>query len=117
MQNTLQVTCDKCKVAETCPKKGSSPAIFPHLNKRKLFCHIIGGYGRVPVRESLLSEESKEKSKVNGPCLTIAHVPTYDESTGMLTDEVVKIFSKPIKHPRETIPWNINLFFPKGGAG
>ncbi len=86
--------------------------VFPKSSKRKVFCHIVGGYGRVPVAKSKLGPESLARSEKDGPCLTVAYVPTVDEETGTLQTELVKIFSPPVKHPRETIPFNINMFYP-----
>ncbi len=85
-------------------------------NNKKLFCHIIGGYGRDPINRALLSPESLARSETDGPCLTIAVVPTRDEETGMIQEEIVKIFAPPVKHPRETVPFNINLIYPSNPA-
>ena len=115
--NDLQITCVKCKVASTCPRRGSSPMLVSQSSKKYVFCKIVGGYGRDPVDKSLLSQESIECYEKNGPCLTIAYIPTYDKENDMVVPELTKIFSQPVKHPRETIPWNINLCVPKGGGG
>jgi len=114
--NNLIVTCNKCKVAKTCPRRGSSPTTIPNT-KKQLFCQIIGGYGRDPVDKSRLSANSLLLSERDGPCLTVAQVPTWNEDINAYMMDLVKIFSPPNKHPRETVPWNINLIFPKGGGG
>jgi hypothetical protein len=49
----------------------------------------------------------------DGPCLTLAYIPTFDEETKQVTHELTKIFSQPVLHPRETVPWNINLMYPR----
>jgi hypothetical protein len=108
----LQVECKNCKVAATCPRKGSSPLLLPPANKRKVFCVVVGGYGRSPVEERILGPESRERWKKDGPCLTVAHVPTWDPDAQQVLFEVTKIFSQPVKHPRETVPFNINLIHP-----
>ena len=110
--NGLQVECKNCKIASTCPRKGSSPLLLPSAGKRKVFCVVVGGYGRQPIDERVLSPESLARSKKDGPCLNIAHVPTWDEDAQQVIFEVTKIFSQPIKHPRETVPWNMNLIYP-----
>ncbi|OPZ34895.1 MAG: hypothetical protein BWY99_02399 [Synergistetes bacterium ADurb.BinA166] len=98
-------------MANTCPRKGSSPLSLPG-NKRAL-CSILGGYGRTPVDRSVLSEESAARSDADGPCLTIAVVPRLDGPSGALVHDTVKIFSPPVLHERETIPDNINRIVPK----
>lgn len=97
----LEMTCDRCAVVKTCSKSGSSPLI--HLKKRYT-CSILGGYGKIPVDESILSEESKEIAKHNGPCLTLASVPEVQE--GSVNMILVKIFSPPIlsKHEKTNMP-------------
>lgn len=110
--NTLEMTCQKCKVASTCPKYGASPLKTPKMRK-PLFCHIQGVFGRVPIDPARLSEESKVRSAKDGPCATFAVVPVIDEASQMLVHENVVIFSPPNLHPRETVPWNVNLMYPK----
>src|SRR5512135_795906 len=112
--SSLQMTCDKCKVASTCPKKGASPMQPRKGVSRPVFCYIIGNYGRDPVETRLLSPESLVRMQKDGPCLTLAQVPVWDDESNTLQTEIVTIFSPPIRHPRETVPWNINLIHPKG---
>ena len=114
--SALQMTCDKCKVASTCPKKGASPFLAPKARK-PVFCHILGNYGRDPVEPRMLGPESLARMQKDGPCLTLAEVPGWDEECERVQTEIVKIFSPPIRHPRESVPWNINLIHPKGGGG
>ena len=114
--NNLTVACVKCKVASTCPRRGSSPTLVPK-SKKQLFCQIIGGYGRDPIDTSKLSPDSLARSKRDGPCLTIAQVPTWNPDINTYMTELVKIFSQPNKHPRENVAWNINIMYPKGGGG
>jgi hypothetical protein len=113
----LPMTCDKCKVAATCPRKGVSPMQPRPALKRVVTCQIVGGYGRTPVKPHILSAESRERMEKDGPCLTLAEVPSWDEENNRLKIDLVKVFSQPIKHPRETVPFNINLIHPKGGGG
>ena len=93
----LRVVCESCKVSNECSKKNSSPL---KVNNRVYYCYLLNGYGRVPLDESKLSEESKEKVRKFGPCLTIAQVPTVDES-GRAEWVVEKVFSQPVLHGRE----------------
>lgn len=95
----LERECAKCAVSATCPSRGSSPLIF---NNHRIACRIVGGFGRVPVDRSVLSEESKAVSDKNGPCLTVAEVPRVDD--GRIVFDVVKIFSPPILLDREKQP-------------
>ena len=85
---------------------------LPTSGNRKVFCVIVGGFGREPINKKILSVDSLLASEKNGPCLTIAHVPTWDVLVGNVRWETVKIFSQPVKHPRETVAHNINLFYP-----
>lgn len=108
--NELHLECNRCKVSSHCPRNGSSPHIF---NKKKILCIIVGGYGRKPVDLEILSEESKALVEKNGPCLTIATVPTTDPDSGMLYMELTKIFHQPILHERETTSFQQNALYPK----
>jgi len=112
--NVLEVVCSKCRVADHCPSKGSSP--LNHQGKRIAHCRLIGGYGREPIADKFLSEESKKLVEEHGPCLTIAEVPTIDEGSGKFYYKVTKIFSEPITHPREKISPKINrmMLYPSG---
>jgi hypothetical protein len=94
---SLEMTCNRCLVAQTCPKSGSSPLFFS--SGKRAHCRILGGYGRQPVDEAILSAESLVRSKKDGPCLTLAEVPVLDD--GMVTWEITKVFSPPIVNERE----------------
>jgi hypothetical protein len=109
--NPLPMECSKCKVASTCPRKGSSPLIMAG-GRTKLPCTIIGGYGKTPVDVSILSGDSLKRYEQDGPCITIAEVPTKD-GNGNVYNEVVKIFSKPILHEREIATMNQSMIYPK----
>lgn len=109
--NYLPMECSKCRVAHSCPKKGSSPLTLP--GNKKALCSLVGGYGRTPVRQEILGEESREASAKNGPCLTIAEVPRLDEDSGLLIYELEKIFSQPVLHERETVSDHISMMVPK----
>jgi len=95
--NTLQMTCDKCKIAGTCPKKGASPLV---VGKQRVQCQILGGYARKPVSPTILGARLKARQKKDGPCMTMVKVPTLDEQ-GDIIFEDVKVFSQPILHDRE----------------
>lgn len=96
--NVLSVRCTECKVASSCPQRGTSPV---SIGKKVFLCRLMGGYGREKVDPSILSEESKARSDRDGPCLTIAEVPEVEEQT--VTYRVVKIFHQPIVHDREKV--------------
>lgn len=113
--NSLNMVCTSCKVANTCPKKGSSPLILP--NKRQVMCRILGGYGRKPVDLTKLSSESKAIIERDGPCLTIAEVPAFDTSSGHVYFNTVKIFSEPILHSREKLAPRIQMMYPQSYKG
>lgn len=93
----LDMTCDRCAVAQACPKKGSSP-LFVTGGKR-IHCRILGGFGKQPVEEGVLSEESKALVAQHGPCLTIAEVPKLED--GLVLHDVIKIFAQPVLNERE----------------
>jgi hypothetical protein len=100
--NVLMLHCLKCKVSGSCPRSGSSP-LKPAAGTREkpLFCRVVGGYGQSPVDRSILSEELAARSDKDGPCLTLAEVPTREPS-GHVHFELVKVFHHPIVHPRST---------------
>ncbi len=100
--NSLQLLCKTCKVSATCPRRGSSP-LYTDGNRKMLTCVLVGGYSRDPVDQSILSKESKAASEKDGPCLSIAEVPTFDRDSGKFYFEVVKVFHRPILHPREKV--------------
>lgn len=80
---------------------------------RRIFCQLIGGYGRIPVEKSILSPESAQKAESDGPCLTIAEVPVVDEATGLFHSELVKVFHPAVLHERENISFSQRLLYPK----
>lgn len=98
--NKLEITCNKCKVSDFCPSKGASPLKFEN---KIYFCYLVGGYGRTPVDECILSEKSKELVKKQGGCLTIAEVPVLDTGSNMIYQKIEKIFHKPVLHAREIV--------------
>jgi hypothetical protein len=107
---SLPMECTKCKVAETCPKKGSSPLI---LNSgKRLLCQVYG-YGRTPIEKAKLGPESLARSERDGPCLTIAELPVLDSDSGMVITEVLKIFNHPILHEREKTTFHQDMVYPK----
>lgn len=63
------------------------------------YCHLVGGYGREPVDQSILSPESAERARLDGPCLTLAEIPKVGDRG--VEYELVKIFNHPVKHERE----------------
>lgn len=107
--NILSVKCSDCKVAASCPKRGSSPV---SIGKRVFLCRLMDGYGRDAVDPSILSAESKVRSDKDGPCLTIAEVPAVDEQT--VTYSVVKVFHHPITHEREKVGLDYRALTPQG---
>jgi hypothetical protein len=96
--NTIDVDCNRCKLAGQCPKRGSSPVVFKN---RKVFCKILGGYGRSPIDEEVLSDSSKEVSLTSGRCLTLVSIPFLDKASGTVCTELIKVFHQPILHARE----------------
>lgn len=112
LPQVLEMVCSKCRVSGNCPAKGSSPL----LNNGKMIakCRLVGGYGRVELDKSILSPESNQISKKNGLCLTIAEVPKMEND--MIIYDMVKIFSHPITHERESVPDLIGNIVPKSHA-
>lgn len=98
--NSILVRCSTCKIATTCPRRGSSPLSLGK-GKGALLCRVVGGYSRDPVSPGALSKESLGRSEKDGPCLTLVEVPTLDPDSGHAYHEVVKVFHHPIRHPRE----------------
>ena len=94
----LKMECKRCLVAKHCPKSGMSPQRLS--NGIDVYCRLVGGYGRTPVDEKILSEESKAKAKEHGPCLTIAEIPDVVGKDFIF--RVEKVFHPPVKHARET---------------
>ena len=111
LPNKLQMHCSKCKVADTCPRNGSSPTTTK--GGKSVLCRIVGGYGRTEIPESKMSEESRAIARENGPCITIAEVPTIDEPSGKLYFDVVKIWSQPIRHARESTSVMMDRLVPR----
>lgn len=109
MNQVLKMNCDRCAVSPYCPEKGRSPLF---LSRGFVQCHIIGGYGREPVDSSILSEETRKEALRNGGCLTIAEVPFYDDVAEHVERRIVKVFSPPVKHPRErtSVPKGSDLY-------
>ncbi len=77
-----------------------------------MFCRVVGGYGLGPVDRSILSEEMKERADRDGPCLTLAEVPTREPS-GHVHYELVKVFHQQIVHPRSTTTECLDAMFPR----
>jgi len=105
----LDMECRRCRVSSTCPKVGQSPL---KVGSKVFMCRIIGGYGRTPADPSILSEESAARAAKDGPCLTLAEVPTVDED-GTLVFVVERIFSQPILHDREKTDLRMDIMYPK----
>lgn len=105
----LTVECSKCLVAPTCPRKGSSPA-YTKAGK-KVLCVLVGGYGRKPVDAEILSADSLERSLRDGPCMTIAEVPTFEDE--MFEMRITTIFAPAVLHPRETTTDIQNRLVPR----
>lgn len=110
LPNSLQVTCDKCKISAGCPSRGSSPLKVD--GKLKAFCLLIGGYGREEVDRSILSQESLEIAEKNGFCLSIASVPRHEEGVGIIRD-TIKVFSGSVTHEREKVDVYMDMVAPK----
>jgi hypothetical protein len=98
--NVLSIPCSKCKISETCPRKGSSP-LQRGGRAVPLFCRIVGGYATGPIDPERLSDEGKARAAKDGPCMSIAEVPTAEPS-GHIHFEMVKVFHHAIVHPRST---------------
>lgn len=104
----LELDCQKCRISSKCPKFGSSPLV---IDGKQILCRLVGGYGRVPIDETILSEESLEKFKKDGPCLTIAEIPSFEN--GIVAFTVEKIFSDPVLNERETTNEQLDRLYPK----
>ena len=96
--SALEMTCDRCSVATTCPKNGSSPLIVS--GGKRVHCRILGGFGRKPVDVSILSEESRKRMEADGPCLTLAEVPALED--GQVSWNLTKVFSPAVLSARES---------------
>ncbi len=110
--NFLKMTCDRCKVSEKCPQKGSSPLIKDG-KRTTAMCSLIGGYGREPVDEEILSEDSLRESQTKGRCLTLASIPRFDPESNSIQYDLVKIFSEANLHPREKTDFSQDMIYPK----
>lgn len=108
----MPMTCARCKVAPTCPSRGSSP-LTPPGSRKPVFCNLIGGYGRDPVDPERLSEAARARAAADGPCLTIAEVPALDEATKYVYRKTVTVYHHPVRHERETAGFTANMLFPK----
>jgi len=112
MSTPLDMTCDRCPVSNFCPKNGQSPSFLN--NGARVYCKVIGGFGRTPIDEDILSENSKELIKSSGPCLTLAYVPVLKTEDGKNYEtELVKIFHPAVLSPREKIPSAIDGIYPR----
>jgi len=60
---------------------------------------------------SILNAESAERSRVDGPCLTIVEVPSVLD--GIFVTDIVKVFGPPVTHEREKVSHNVELYYPK----
>jgi hypothetical protein len=109
-RDVLEIHCNRCRVSKFCEKNGAAPLRF---QGKDIPCRIIGGFGRKPIAVEKLSEKSKELAVKNGPCLTLAEVPYVDEGSGVLTYDVVKIFSPPNLHPREKTTGIYDMMYPQ----
>lgn len=106
------MTCDRCPISNFCPKNGQSPSFLK--NGARVYCKIVGGFGRKSVDEQILSEDSKEKIKLSGSSLTIAYIPVLKTEDGMnFETELFKIFHPPVLSPREKIPNIIDDIYPR----
>lgn len=61
---------------------------------------------------AVLSNETRAVSDRDGPCLTLAYVPSVDDE-GHVVHVLTKVFSPPVLHDRETVPWNVEQMYPK----
>lgn len=103
MSSYIDVTCNRCKLYQLCPKKGNSPIRFQnHL----IPCQLVGGYGRKPIVESKVSTKNLKLYKENGPCITFVQIP-YINELGNLDSDLIKIFHQPILHDREKTEENL----------
>ena len=89
--------CHKCKIANYCDQKGSSPLVLS--NKKELLCQIVGGYGRVDIDPKRLSDTSKKKFNEGNRCVSIVEVPKITD--GFVHRKTISVFHPPVKHPRE----------------
>lgn len=93
---SLDMTCERCAVAQKCPKAGASPLI---VKAKRYLCRIVGGFGRTPVDQTILSADSQKASAESGPCLTLAEVPELDD--GIVDWKLTKVFHHPVLSNRE----------------
>jgi hypothetical protein len=96
--SALEMTCDRCPVRPQCPKSGSSPLIVS--GGKRVHCRILGGFGRQPVDVSILSEESRRRMEADGPCLTLAEVPGFED--GQVSWTITKVFAPAVLNARES---------------
>lgn len=108
--NSLSMECSRCKIKATCPKSGNSPLVL--FSGKKVLCSIIGGYSKIPVDKEILSNESLERCEKDGPCISIAEVPSRVDNNN-IQYETVKVFHQPILHDRERIAQDLSVAFPK----
>lgn len=106
----MMLSCNTCKLSETCPKRGVSPLTVK--GNKKVYCQLIGNFGIDPVDESILSPASLVRMKKDGPCTSYVEVPEFDKYSNMLHYSHIVIFHKPILHERQRgIPDIINRIF------
>jgi len=105
----LEMRCEKCRVSDYCPSKGSSPGVLK--NGKHALCRLVGGYGRKTLPEKILSKESKELSANGRNCLTIAEIPIILGNDVFY--KIEKIFSPPVLHERESLSWHQKMLMPK----
>jgi len=72
-----------------------------------MFCRIVGGYATEPVSPDILSEAGRARAAKDGPCMSIAEVPTMEPS-GHVHHETVMVFHHPIIHPRAHTPYRMD---------
>lgn len=103
----MELTCDKCKLASTCPKVGSSP--LQTKGKKIVKCQLIGNFGTSPVDISILSEKSRERMEKDGPCTSYVEIPVEDEHSGLVAMETTIVFHQPVRHPRDAAVSNLDI--------
>lgn len=113
----MMMTCDRCSVRPTCPRAGASPTNYPAKRPGVFYCRLVGGFGRQPIDKSILSPESLERCLKDGPCLTIAEVPTIDVANNNVYSEIVKIFAPPVLSEREQGIPVLNPVVPRSPGG
>lgn len=93
----LDLICKSCKIANYCPDRGVSPLKF---NQHLIPCQVVGGFGRVEIPRSKISQKSLPLYEKHGKCVSFVLIPMVDE-VGNLQTELKKVFHPPVLHPRE----------------